>query len=58
MTTLSMYTINRSIKDVEVINLELILADLATVSKRLQNLGKEVKAGKKEAVIEHKLLEE
>jgi hypothetical protein len=45
------------IKDVEVINLELILADLATVSKRLQNLGKEVKAGKKEAVIEHKLLE-
>jgi GTP-binding protein YchF len=45
------------LKDIEVINLELILADLATVSKRLQNLGKEVKAGKKEAVIEHKLLE-
>jgi ribosome-binding ATPase YchF (GTP1/OBG family) len=31
------------LKDIEVINLELILADLATVSKRLQNLGKEVK---------------
>jgi hypothetical protein len=45
------------LKDIEVINLELILADLATVTKRLQNLGKEVKAGKKEAVIEHKLLE-
>jgi ribosome-binding ATPase YchF (GTP1/OBG family) len=27
------------------------------VTKRLQNLGKEVKAGKKDAVIEHKLLE-
>ena len=45
------------LKDIEVINLELILADLATVSKRLQNLGKEVKAGKKDAIIEHKLLE-
>ena len=45
------------LKDIEVINLELILADLATVTKRLQNLGKEVKAGKKDAVIEHKLLE-
>ena len=45
------------LKDIEVINLELILADLSTVSKRLQNLGKEVKAGKKDAVIEHKLLE-
>src|ERR1700753_715178 len=37
--------------DIEVINLELILADLQTVTKRSQNLGKEVKAGKKEAVI-------
>ena len=45
------------LKDIEVINLELILADLATVTKRLQNLGKEVKAGKKDAIIEHKLLE-
>jgi GTP-binding protein YchF len=45
------------LKDIEVINLELILADLATVSKRLQNLGKEVKAGKKDAIVEHKLLE-
>jgi len=45
------------LKDIEVINLELILADLATVSKRLQNLGKEVKAGKKDAIIESKILE-
>jgi GTP-binding protein YchF len=45
------------IKDIEVINLELILADTDTVTKRLANLGKEVKAGKKEAVIEHSLVE-
>ncbi|HEY9583481.1 MAG TPA: redox-regulated ATPase YchF [Candidatus Paceibacterota bacterium] len=44
-------------KDIEVINLELILADLQTVTKRLSNLGKEVKAGKKEAVLENGLLE-
>src|SRR3989344_1569642 len=45
------------LKDIEVINLELILADLQTVTKRLSNLGKEVKAGKKEAVLENGLLE-
>ncbi len=45
------------IKDIEVINFELILADLDTVSKRLANLGKEVKAGKKEAKIEAGMLE-
>ncbi len=43
--------------DIEIINMELISADLETVSKRMVNLGKEVKAGKKEAVIEMKLLE-
>jgi GTP-binding protein YchF len=45
------------LKDIEVINLELILADLQTVNKRLSNLGKEVKAGKKDAIIENGLLE-
>ncbi len=45
------------LKDIEVINLELILADLDTVTKRSQNLGKEVKAGKKEAIIEAGLVE-
>lgn len=45
------------LKDIEVINLELILADLQTVTKRLANLNKEVKAGKKEAVIESGLVE-
>jgi GTP-binding protein YchF len=45
------------IKDIEVINLELILADMQTVTKRLANLNKEVRAGKKEAVIESGLVE-
>lgn len=45
------------LKDIEVINLELILADLQTVTKRLSNLGKEVKAQKKEAILEAGLLE-
>jgi GTP-binding protein YchF len=44
------------LKDIEVINLELILADMQTVSKRLANLNKEVKAGKKEAIIESGLV--
>jgi GTP-binding protein YchF len=43
--------------DIEVINLELILADLETVSKRRASLAKEAKQGKKEAVIEHGLCE-
>lgn len=41
------------IKDIEVINLELILADMQTVSKRIGNISREIKSGKKEAVIEH-----
>lgn len=45
------------VKDIEVINLELIMADLETVNKRLGNIGKEVKAGKKEAKIEAGMLE-
>jgi GTP-binding protein YchF len=45
------------VKDIEVINLELIFADLDTVKKRINTLGREVKAGKKEAKIEMGLLE-
>jgi GTP-binding protein YchF len=45
------------LKDIEVINLELILADLQTATKRHSNLAKEVKAGKKEAIIENGLVE-
>lgn len=43
--------------DVEVINLELILADQETVSKRLGNVEKDVKRGDKEAVFEEKVLQ-
>ncbi len=45
------------LKDIEVINLELILADIQTVTKRLQNLNREVRAGKKEAIIENGIIE-
>ncbi|MCR4334744.1 MAG: redox-regulated ATPase YchF [Patescibacteria group bacterium] len=44
------------IKDIEVINLELILADLQTVSKRLANLKSEIKKGNKNAVVENDAL--
>lgn len=42
--------------DIGVINLELILADLQTVTKRAGNVSREAKSGKKEAVIEANLL--
>jgi hypothetical protein len=45
------------LNDIEVINLELVLADLETVSKRILNLGKDVKTGKKEALVEKEVLE-
>lgn len=45
------------LKDIEIINLELIMADMQTVTKRISNIGKDVKANKKEAVIEASLLE-
>ncbi len=38
-------------RDAEVINLELMLADLNTVNKRLESLGREIKGGNKEAII-------
>lgn len=43
--------------DIEIINMELVSADLDTVSKRITNLGKEIKSGKKEAILEMGLLE-
>lgn len=43
--------------DIETINLELILADAETVSKRLGNLERDVKRGDKAAVAEKALLE-
>jgi len=44
------------LRDIEVINLELILADLETVSKRRNNIVREIKKGDKEAVIEDQAL--
>src|SRR3989344_2273583 len=44
------------LRDIDVINLELVLADLQTVSKRLANGQKDVKGHKKEAIIEQGLL--
>ncbi len=44
------------VSDIETVNLELILADLQTVSKRLGNVERDAKRGEKEAVLEHALL--
>ena len=43
-------------QDVGVINLELVLADFETVSKRLANLNRDVKRGDKEAIAEEIIL--
>jgi len=42
--------------DIEVINLELIMADLQTVTKRLSNIEKEVRGGDKMAIEEQEVL--
>ena len=44
------------LSDIEVINLELIIADQDTVQKRLGNLQKEIKKGDKKAMAEHEAL--
>ena len=44
------------LSDIEVINLELILADAETVSKRLGNVEKDARRGDKEAIVEKNLL--
>lgn len=43
-------------KDAEIINLELILADLEIVSKRMLSIAKDAKRGDKEAVLEEEIL--
>ncbi len=45
------------LSDISIINLELILSDMETVSKRIGNLGKDVKRGDKEAIGEAAILE-
>jgi ribosome-binding ATPase len=44
------------LRDIEVINLELALADLETVQKRIGNLDRDVKRGIKEAIAEQEAL--
>jgi ribosome-binding ATPase len=43
-------------QDVGVINLELVLADFETVSKRINTLSRDVKKGDKEAILEESIL--
>ncbi len=45
------------LNDIETINLELIFADMATVTKRLGNLASEIKRRSKDAVVENAGLE-
>jgi GTP-binding protein YchF len=44
------------LEDIEIINLELIMADAETVGKRLATAERDAKRGDKEAVIEHDVL--
>lgn len=44
------------VRDIEVINMELILADMETVTKRLGNVEKDVRKGSKEAIVEKEML--
>jgi GTP-binding protein YchF len=45
------------LRDIEIINMELILADMNTVEKRIQTIGKDVKRGDKDAIKFHDALE-
>jgi GTP-binding protein YchF len=45
------------VNDIQVINLELVLADMQTVTKRLGNVEKDVKRGDKSAIAEKAVLE-
>lgn len=46
------------LNDIEVINLELIMADVETVTKRLGNVVRDTKKGDKDAIAEEELLEQ
>ena len=43
------------IDDIETINTELALADMASLEKRIERLGKQAKTGDKQAILEHKV---
>jgi GTP-binding protein YchF len=46
------------LRDIQIINMELILADMQTVEKRSQTLGRDVKRGDKDAIKLHGILEQ
>ena len=46
------------VADAQVIETELMLADLESVEKRLQNIGRKVRGGDKEAVVQERLLKD
>jgi GTP-binding protein YchF len=45
------------VRDIEIVNTELVLADLETVKKRLEKISRDVKRGDKHALLEAHLLE-
>jgi ribosome-binding ATPase len=45
------------VRDIEIVTTELVLADLETVAKRLEKIGRDVKRGEKHSVLEAHLLE-
>jgi len=45
------------LRDIKVINMELLLADLETAAKRLSNIARDAKRGDKEAVFEESILQ-
>ncbi len=44
------------VEDIETVNIELALADLATAEKRLHSLEREIKRGDKSVILEHKAI--
>ncbi len=46
------------VRDIEIVNTELVLADLETVKKRREKFAKDVKRGDKHALVEEHLLEQ
>ncbi len=46
------------LRDLEIVNTELILKDLETIKKRKEHLSKEIKVGKKESLAEKEILED
>src|ERR1019366_9024505 len=46
------------VRDIEIVNTELVLADIEMVKKRREKIAKDVKRGDKHALLEERLLEQ